>query len=100
MAAAGAPVVAIEHVGSTSVPGLAAKPITDCDIVVREADVVSASSTRAALIYLHSTDERQQEIAGALGVLAIAQLKRKTSPKPGTANRSGTQRARHRNDAL
>ncbi|MFB9415851.1 GrpB family protein [Dactylosporangium matsuzakiense] len=29
MAAAGAPVVAIEHFGSTSVPGLAAKPIID-----------------------------------------------------------------------
>ena len=34
MAAAGVPVVAIEHVGSTSVPGLAAKPVIDCDIVV------------------------------------------------------------------
>lgn len=33
MAGAGATVVAIEHVGSTSVPGLAAKPIIDCDIV-------------------------------------------------------------------
>ena len=29
------PVVAIEHVGSTSVPGLAAKPIIDVDVVVR-----------------------------------------------------------------
>ncbi len=29
------PVVAIEHVGSTSVPGLAAKPIVDVDVVVR-----------------------------------------------------------------
>ena len=27
-------VVAIEHVGSTSVPGLAAKPIVDIDVVV------------------------------------------------------------------
>ncbi len=31
---AGVPVIAIEHVGSTSVPGLAAKPIIDVDIVV------------------------------------------------------------------
>ena len=31
MDAAGVPVVAIEHVGSTSVPGLAAKPVIDCD---------------------------------------------------------------------
>ena len=34
MAAAGVAVVAIEHVGSTSVPGLAGKPVIDCDIVV------------------------------------------------------------------
>jgi GrpB-like predicted nucleotidyltransferase (UPF0157 family) len=31
MAAAGVPVVAIEHVSSTAVPGLAAKPVIDCD---------------------------------------------------------------------
>ncbi|MEJ7707647.1 MAG: GrpB family protein [Nocardioidaceae bacterium] len=49
MAAAGVPVVAIEHVGSTSVPGLAAKPIIDCDIVVAEADVVAASETLIGL---------------------------------------------------
>ena len=49
MAAAGVPVVAIEHVGSTSVPGLAAKPIIDCDIVVREADVAAASGVLTLL---------------------------------------------------
>jgi GrpB-like predicted nucleotidyltransferase (UPF0157 family) len=43
MAAAGVPVVAIEHVGSTSVPGLAAKPVIDCDIVVAAERVVAAS---------------------------------------------------------
>lgn len=43
MASAGVPVVAIEHVGSTSVPGLAAKPIIDCDIVVEERHVSAAS---------------------------------------------------------
>jgi GrpB-like predicted nucleotidyltransferase (UPF0157 family) len=43
MAAAGVPVVAIEHVGSTSVPGLAAKPVIDCDIVVAGQDVASAT---------------------------------------------------------
>ena len=34
------------------------------------------SSTRAALIYLHSTDGRQREIAKALNQLAKNQLKR------------------------
>jgi GrpB-like predicted nucleotidyltransferase (UPF0157 family) len=43
--AAGVPVMAIEHVGSTSVPGLAGKPIIDCDIVVAEEDVAAASKT-------------------------------------------------------
>ncbi len=53
------------------------------------------SSTRAALIYLHSTDERQREIADALGDLAAVRLKRKASrARKGTAGgRSGTQRA-------
>lgn len=44
LAAAGVPVVAIEHVGSTAVPGLAAKPIIDCDIVVEAEHVGAASS--------------------------------------------------------
>jgi GrpB-like predicted nucleotidyltransferase (UPF0157 family) len=41
MAAASVPVVAIEHVGSTAVSGLAAKPVIDCDIVVAEKDVAA-----------------------------------------------------------
>jgi GrpB-like predicted nucleotidyltransferase (UPF0157 family) len=49
LAAAGVPVVAIEHVGSTSVPGLAAKPVIDCDIVVAGPDVAAASQTLAGL---------------------------------------------------
>jgi GrpB-like predicted nucleotidyltransferase (UPF0157 family) len=49
MAVAGVPVVAIEHVGSTCVPGLAAKPIIDCDIVVGEADVTAASRVLVSL---------------------------------------------------
>jgi GrpB-like predicted nucleotidyltransferase (UPF0157 family) len=39
----GVGVEAIEHVGSTSVPGLAAKPIIDCDIVVSAAQVSPAA---------------------------------------------------------
>ncbi|MEG8035393.1 GrpB family protein [Sphingomonas sp. LR61] len=40
--AAGAPYRSIEHVGSTSVPGLAAKPVIDVDIVVGAGDVAAA----------------------------------------------------------
>ena len=49
MAGAGVPVIAIEHVGSTSVAGLAAKPIIDCDIVVREIHVAAASDVLLSL---------------------------------------------------
>lgn len=49
MADSGVPVIAIEHVGSTAVPGLAAKPIIDCDIIVRESDVVAASHVLVSL---------------------------------------------------
>jgi len=47
--AAGVPVVAIEHVGSTAVPGLAAKPVIDCDIVVAGPEVPAASAVLAGL---------------------------------------------------
>ena len=44
----------IEHVGSTSVPGLAAKPIIDLDVVVLSAsDVPSAIERLGLLGYLH-----------------------------------------------
>lgn len=42
MADAAVPVVGIEHVGSTAVPGLAAKPVIDCDIIV-EAEHLTAA---------------------------------------------------------
>jgi len=49
MEAAAVAVMAIEHVGSTSVPGLAAKPVIDCDIVVAGQDVAAASGVLAGL---------------------------------------------------
>jgi GrpB-like predicted nucleotidyltransferase (UPF0157 family) len=49
MAEAGVPVIAIEHVGSTSVPGLAAKPVIDCDIIVAEQDVPAAAQVLETL---------------------------------------------------
>lgn len=56
MKAAGVPVKAIEHVGSTSVPGLAAKPIIDCDIVVDQAEVTAASSVLVSLGFVPEGD--------------------------------------------
>lgn len=38
--ALGALAIAIEHVGSTSVPGLAAKPVIDIDVVVADATAI------------------------------------------------------------
>ncbi|MGI9158086.1 MAG: GrpB family protein [Marmoricola sp.] len=49
LSAAGVPVIGVEHVGSTSVPGLAAKPIIDIDIMVVEADVAAASDVLMSL---------------------------------------------------
>jgi GrpB-like predicted nucleotidyltransferase (UPF0157 family) len=50
-ALAGVPVVGIEHVGSTAVPGLAAKPVIDIDIVVTEAFVEAAITALAGIGY-------------------------------------------------
>jgi len=53
--------VVIEHVGSTSVPGLAAKPIIDMDVVIPSpADVPAAITRLAAIGYRHK---------GNLGIL-------------------------------
>jgi GrpB-like predicted nucleotidyltransferase (UPF0157 family) len=49
--------VAVEHVGSTSVPGLAAKPVIDISIVVPEkSDVPTGISRLAILGYVHRGD--------------------------------------------
>jgi GrpB-like predicted nucleotidyltransferase (UPF0157 family) len=47
----------IEHVGSTAVPGLAAKPIIDIDVVIAtRADLPAAISQLATLGYRHEAD--------------------------------------------
>ncbi len=45
------PLVAIEHVGSTSVPGLAAKPIIDIDVIVARSHVRDAINALEASGY-------------------------------------------------
>ena len=53
---AGVDVLTIEHVGSTSVPGLAAKPVIDVDIVVTRENVPAAIAAMEAGGYTHLGD--------------------------------------------
>ena len=51
------PLTRIEHVGSTSVPGLPAKPIIDIDVVIpSRADLPDAVARLAMLGYVHQGD--------------------------------------------
>ena len=52
-AALGEKALAIEHIGSTSVPGLAAKPIVDLVVVVDSDDVDAAIERLSGLGYVH-----------------------------------------------
>jgi GrpB-like predicted nucleotidyltransferase (UPF0157 family) len=52
----GVPVRAIEHVGSTAVPGLAAKPVIDVDILVTRADLWRAIRALEHAGYSHRGD--------------------------------------------
>ena len=49
----GFPLIGIEHVGSTSVPGLAAKPIIDVDIIARREFMAQAIDALATAGYEH-----------------------------------------------
>jgi GrpB-like predicted nucleotidyltransferase (UPF0157 family) len=53
---AGVDVLAIEHVGSTSVPGLAAKPVIDVDVVVTRENLPAAISAMETGGYTHLGD--------------------------------------------
>jgi GrpB-like predicted nucleotidyltransferase (UPF0157 family) len=46
----------VEHVGSTAVPGLAAKPIIDIDVVVDGGEMSEAVTAMVAMGYLHRGD--------------------------------------------
>ncbi|MFI5429169.1 GrpB family protein [Aeromicrobium sp. UC242_57] len=50
------PSAVVEHVGSTSVPGLAAKPILDIDVIVAARDVEAAIAALASVGYVHRGD--------------------------------------------
>jgi GrpB-like predicted nucleotidyltransferase (UPF0157 family) len=46
----------VEHVGSTAVPGLAAKPIIDLDVVIARVDFPEATRRLGRLGYVHEGD--------------------------------------------
>lgn len=46
----------VEHVGSTSVPGLAAKPILDIDVIVEPSDTAAAVAALKCVGYVHRGD--------------------------------------------
>lgn len=50
------PVVGIEHVGSTSVPGLAAKPVIDVDVIVTRRNLMPAIGALERIGYGHRGD--------------------------------------------
>ena len=50
------PSARVEHVGSTSVPGLAAKPILDIDVVVDATDAPAAVAALESVGYVHRGD--------------------------------------------
>ena len=55
--AAGDLIVGIEHVGSTSVDGMSAKPCIDIDVVIKDASVLDAIVRRLETIgYIHEGD--------------------------------------------
>jgi GrpB-like predicted nucleotidyltransferase (UPF0157 family) len=57
IAALGDLVVAVEHLGSTAVPGLSAKPILDIDIVVRSTSGIAEAIRRLGTLgYRHLGD--------------------------------------------
>jgi hypothetical protein len=64
-------------------------------------DRMGHDSQRAAMVYLHGSDERQHQIAGTLSNLTREELKRGSNRPDGQAagKRSGTQRARNRKRA-
>lgn len=56
-AALGHLAAAIEHIGSTAVPGLAAKPVIDMDVLLRSIDDLPAAIRQLATIgYIHQGD--------------------------------------------
>ncbi len=67
-AAMGALALRVDHIGSTSVPGLAAKDVIDIQVTVRELDAPAIAAALAPLGYtLHETIDRDHVPPGSEG---------------------------------
>ncbi|KAL9078079.1 MAG: hypothetical protein Q9157_002990, partial [Trypethelium eluteriae] len=53
--------ISIEHVGSTSIPGLFAKPVIDIDIIIEPSSLIA---TRTALVGAGYTDCGEMDVPG------------------------------------
>ena len=54
----GEPILAVEHIGSTSIEGLAAKPILDIDLVIDSMSSFPSVKTKLELLgYVHNGDQ-------------------------------------------
>jgi integrase len=71
----------LRHTGNTLTAEAGASP---AELMSR----MGHSSTRAARVYLHTRDERNQQLAAALDKMARRELKRSSCTR--NANRSGT----------
>jgi integrase len=80
----------LRHTGNQFTANAGANPR---ELMVR----MGHDSERAAMIYLHSSRERQRALADAVGEAARAELAKSKLPK--TAKPSGTRRARNRRPA-
>lgn len=70
----GTPYISIEHVGSTSVPGLAAKPVLDIDIVIERAQLPGVID--------HLTTKGGYEYRGDLGIADREAFRKKIDAEP------------------
>jgi GrpB-like predicted nucleotidyltransferase (UPF0157 family) len=85
------PIVSIEHVGSTSIPGLQGKPVIDVDIIIPPS---SLSATRTALSDAGYTD------CGELNVPGRYQFRQPGYGKWEAAHGSGNGEVRHNTYAM
>ncbi|KAE9364020.1 putative UPF0157 protein YqkA [Stipitochalara longipes BDJ] len=82
------PILSIEHVGSTAIPDLLAKPILDIDIVVSPHDASAFEAARSALVTAGYTDLGEMGIKDRVGFRQAGNPHWKTAadgPRDGTS---------------